>query len=192
MCQCACSNGQTDLHMRSCTVDSWMLDCLLSPSRPITTNHHHHHHHPYHHHPYHHHHHAPMAAGRSLLTDIKAELLRLNQGLPFLFVELLTALIQQPSAHAAALSQVMVTLHNMAHLINMARPLQVMLCSVPALYSPLPLICLGGLPSHTLSYPCPWCMQHTCCYVYRPAAQDCHPPQAVSCAADNPHPTPQP
>jgi MED7 protein len=108
-----------------------------------------------------------MAAGRSL-TDIKAELLRLNQGLPFLFVELLTALIQQPSAHAAALSQVMVTLHNMAHLINMARPLQVMLCSVPALYSPVPLICLGGLPSHTLSYPCPWCMQHTCCLLCVP------------------------
>ncbi|KAF8069516.1 MED7B [Scenedesmus sp. PABB004] len=55
---------------------------------------------------------------------IKAELLRLNQGLLLLFLELLAVLASQPSAAAAALSQIVVALHNMGHLINLARPLQ--------------------------------------------------------------------
>ena len=58
-------------------------------------------------------------------ADIKAELLKLNRGLLFLFLELLTVLVQQPSGYSSALSPVMVTLHNMMHLINLARHHQV-------------------------------------------------------------------
>lgn len=56
---------------------------------------------------------------------MKVELSKLNKGLLFLFIELLNALVQQPSAYATALSPVLVTLHNMMHLINMARHHQV-------------------------------------------------------------------
>eukprot|EP00879_Flechtneria_rotunda_P007944 GHRR01008323.1.p1 GENE.GHRR01008323.1~~GHRR01008323.1.p1 ORF type:complete len:143 (+),score=54.82 GHRR01008323.1:736-1164(+) len=58
-------------------------------------------------------------------VDIKQELMELNKGVLFLFLELLTVLVQQPSQYAQALSQVKVALLNMSHLINMARPLQV-------------------------------------------------------------------
>jgi hypothetical protein len=58
-------------------------------------------------------------------ADIKAELIKLNKGLLFLFLELLTVLVQQPSGYSSALTPVMVTLHNMMHLINLARHHQV-------------------------------------------------------------------
>jgi hypothetical protein len=50
---------------------------------------------------------------------------KLNKGLLFLFLELLTVLVQQPSGYSSALSPVLITLHNMMHLINMARHHQV-------------------------------------------------------------------
>jgi hypothetical protein len=58
-------------------------------------------------------------------ADIKAELIKLNKGLLFLFLELLTVLVQQPSGYSSALTPVMVTLHNMMHLLNLARHHQV-------------------------------------------------------------------
>ena len=58
-------------------------------------------------------------------VDIKAELIKLNKGLLFLFLELLTVLVQQPSGYSSALTPVMVTLHNMMHLLNLARHHQV-------------------------------------------------------------------
>lgn len=58
-------------------------------------------------------------------SDIKAELLKLNKGLLFLFLELLSVLVQHPSGYSSALSPVLVTLHNMMHLINLARQHQV-------------------------------------------------------------------
>jgi hypothetical protein len=58
-------------------------------------------------------------------ADIKAELVKLNKGLLFLFLELVTVLVQQPSGYSSALSPVLITLHNMMHLINMARHHQV-------------------------------------------------------------------
>lgn len=59
------------------------------------------------------------------LAAIKEELLKLNKGLLFLFLELLTVLVQQPSQYAATLNPILGTLHNMQHLVNIARPLQV-------------------------------------------------------------------
>jgi hypothetical protein len=56
---------------------------------------------------------------------VRGELLKLNRGLLFLFLELLAVLVQQPSAYSHALSQIMVTLHNMMHLLNLARTHQV-------------------------------------------------------------------
>lgn len=61
----------------------------------------------------------------TVCTDIKAELLKLNKGLLFLFLELLSVLVQQPSTYSSALSPVLITLHNMMQLINMARQHQV-------------------------------------------------------------------
>lgn len=58
-------------------------------------------------------------------ADIKAELLTLNKGLLFLFLELLTVLVQHPTGYSAALSPVLITLHNMMYLINLARHHQV-------------------------------------------------------------------
>lgn len=58
-------------------------------------------------------------------TDIKAELLRLNRGLLFMFLELLQVLVDQPSQYSGSLSEILGVLFNMAHLLNMARPLQV-------------------------------------------------------------------
>eukprot|EP00878_Enallax_costatus_P002412 GHUV01002588.1.p2 GENE.GHUV01002588.1~~GHUV01002588.1.p2 ORF type:complete len:211 (+),score=78.77 GHUV01002588.1:224-856(+) len=55
---------------------------------------------------------------------IKQELLKLNKGLLFLFLELLTVLVQQPSRYAESLGPVLATMHNMQYLINLARPLQ--------------------------------------------------------------------
>jgi hypothetical protein len=49
----------------------------------------------------------------------------MNKGLLFLFLELLTVLVQQPSSYSAALSPVKLTLDNMMHLINLARHHQV-------------------------------------------------------------------
>lgn len=54
-------------------------------------------------------------------VDIKAELVKFNKSLLFLFLELLSVLVQHPSAYSSALSPVLVTQHNMMHLINLAR-----------------------------------------------------------------------
>jgi hypothetical protein len=62
---------------------------------------------------------------------------KLNKGLLFLFLELLTVLVQQSSAYSSAVTPVLVTLHNMIHLINMARHHQVgrgLLAGIAALY----------------------------------------------------------
>jgi hypothetical protein len=62
-------------------------------------------------------------------ADIKGELLRLNKGLLFMFLELLQVLVAQPSQYSSSLSEIMGSLFTMNHLINMARPLQVgLLC----------------------------------------------------------------
>jgi hypothetical protein len=58
-------------------------------------------------------------------ADIKGELLRLNRGVLFMFLELLQVLVAQPSQYSSSLSEIMGSLFNMNHLINMARPLQV-------------------------------------------------------------------
>jgi hypothetical protein len=68
---------------------------------------------------------TPLFSTLCLPADIKQELLKLNKGLLFLFIELLEVLVKQPSAYAALLSELNITLNNMAHLLNMARPLQV-------------------------------------------------------------------
>ncbi|WIA30226.1 hypothetical protein OEZ86_000317 [Tetradesmus obliquus] len=57
-------------------------------------------------------------------VDIRAELLRLNRGLLFMFLELLQVLVDQPSQYSGSLSEILGVLFNMAHLLNMARPLQ--------------------------------------------------------------------
>eukprot|EP00775_Hariotina_reticulata_P010876 gene10876-11030_t len=57
-------------------------------------------------------------------VDIKQELLKLNKGVLFLFLELLEVLVNQPTAYAALISELNIALNNMAHLLNMARPLQ--------------------------------------------------------------------
>ncbi len=58
-------------------------------------------------------------------ADCKAQLLKLNHGLLFLFIELLSVLVEQPSQYAQSLMQVLATLQNMQHLVNLLRPHQV-------------------------------------------------------------------
>lgn len=84
---------------------------------------------------------SSVAAVHLASPDIKAELAKLNKGLLFLFLELLTVLVQQSSAYSSAVSPVLVALHNMMHLINMARHHQVW-CD--------PLACMRALCSHRL------------------------------------------
>jgi len=57
--------------------------------------------------------------------DAKAELLKLNQALLVLFLELLSVLVEQPSAYAETLTRVIGALQNMQHLVNTLRPEQV-------------------------------------------------------------------
>eukprot|EP00877_Chromochloris_zofingiensis_P009548 jgi/Chrzof1/4847/Cz15g01130.t1 len=56
--------------------------------------------------------------------DFKTELLKLNSALLFLFIELLAVLVQQPSQSPQLLTNVIGTLQNMNHLINLLRPIQ--------------------------------------------------------------------
>jgi hypothetical protein len=42
-----------------------------------------------------------------------------------MFLELLQVLVAQPSQYSSSLSEIMGSLFNMNHLLNMARPLQV-------------------------------------------------------------------
>jgi hypothetical protein len=42
-----------------------------------------------------------------------------------MFLELLQVLVEQPSQYSSMLSEIMGTMFNMNHLVNMARPLQV-------------------------------------------------------------------
>jgi hypothetical protein len=88
---------------------------------------------------------------QTLFPDSKAELLKLNQALLVLFLELLSVLVEQPSAYAETLTRVIGALQNMQHLINLRRPEQVgrlglakqlALCSATdpgAVAGPLPL-----------------------------------------------------
>jgi hypothetical protein len=69
----------------------------------------------------------PFLARPLCPADIKGELLRLNRGVLFMFLELLQVLVAQPSQYSSMLSEIMGTLFNMNHLLNMARPLQVRL-----------------------------------------------------------------
>lgn len=57
-------------------------------------------------------------------VDAKAELLRLNQLLLVLFIELLSVLVEQPGSYAETLTRVIGALQNMQHLINDLRPQQ--------------------------------------------------------------------
>jgi len=59
---------------------------------------------------------------------------KFNKSLLFLFLELLSVLVQHPSAYSSALSPVLVTQHNMMHLINLARHHQVGVSLLAALY----------------------------------------------------------
>jgi hypothetical protein len=61
----------------------------------------------------------------ALPPDSKAELLKLNQALLVLFLELLSVLVEQPSAYAETLTRVIAALQNMQHLVNLRRPEQV-------------------------------------------------------------------
>jgi hypothetical protein len=58
-------------------------------------------------------------------TEFKAELLKLNGALLFLYIDLLGVLTDAPEQYAAALTPVVQTLQNMQHLLNLLRPLQV-------------------------------------------------------------------
>jgi hypothetical protein len=63
----------------------------------------------------------PRARCHSPPPDAKAELLRLNRALLVLFLELLSVLVEQPSAYAETLTRVIGALQNMQHLVNMTR-----------------------------------------------------------------------
>lgn len=58
-------------------------------------------------------------------ADARPELLRLNQLLLCLFLELLSVLVEQPAAYAETLTRVICALQNMQHLVNLMRPEQV-------------------------------------------------------------------
>lgn len=58
------------------------------------------------------------------LPDAKAELLKLNQLLLVLFLELLSVLVEQPTAYAETLTRLIAALQNMQHLVNLLRPQQ--------------------------------------------------------------------
>jgi hypothetical protein len=57
--------------------------------------------------------------------DAKQELLQLNRLLLCLFLELLSVLVEQPTAYAETLTRVIGALQNMQHLANLLRPQQV-------------------------------------------------------------------
>ena len=61
----------------------------------------------------------------SHFPDAKGELLKLNQALLVLFLELLSVLVEQPSAYAEAVTKVIAALQNMQYLVNALRPQQV-------------------------------------------------------------------
>ncbi|KIY97878.1 Cofactor required for Sp1 transcriptional activation subunit, putative [Monoraphidium neglectum] len=56
--------------------------------------------------------------------DAKQELLQLNRLLLCLFLELLSVLVEQPTAYAETLTRVIGALQNMQHLANLLRPQQ--------------------------------------------------------------------
>lgn len=57
-------------------------------------------------------------------VDFKAELSRLSCESVFLYLELLRALVENPTQYARALTALYQVLHNMQHLVNMMRPFQ--------------------------------------------------------------------
>jgi len=59
------------------------------------------------------------------VADCKRELRKLNMQLMFVFVELLSALVDQPDKHARLLTTTNQLLQNMLHLVSQMRPAQV-------------------------------------------------------------------
>ncbi|GBF91126.1 hypothetical protein Rsub_04795 [Raphidocelis subcapitata] len=64
---------------------------------------------------------ALFTTGPDGTIDAKAELLRLNRALLVLFLELLSVLVDQPTAYAETLTRVICALQNMQHLVNVTR-----------------------------------------------------------------------
>lgn len=69
---------------------------------------------------------------RTVATDFKAELRRLNRELLFTFLDLLDCLVQRPSAYARAVENVGLIARNMSYLLNALRSEQASLLTVLA------------------------------------------------------------